>query len=378
MMNLSRRSLLLSATASLARGADQPERTDLWRSGEGGYKLYRIPGLAVTKKGSILAYCEARKSDRGDWGSTDIQLRRSADAGRTFTSAVNMPQVEGPHLKNPVALAQNLADPDALTYNNPVAIPDRDGSVHFLFCLEYMRAFYTHSADDGRTWSKPAEITSCFDGFRPEYPWKVIATGPGHGIQLRNGRLLVPVWMSTGTGGHAHRPSVAATIYSDDHGRTWHRGEIAVPNTPEWIFPSETNAVELSDGGVMLNVRTESKVRRRLITVSKDGTSGWSTPRFQQELLEPVCFASLTRSGSNLVFSNPDSSERKNLTIQLSSDSGQTWKAKRVLDLGWAAYSDLAARGREILCLYERGKYEYLTLARFDLNWIRQADRSIH
>src|SRR5262249_8228487 len=156
----------------------------------------------------------------------------------------------------------------------------RDGSVVFVFCVEYGRAFVSRSQDDGVIWSAPVEITSTFETLRDRYPWKVIATGPDHGIQLTTGRLLVPVWLSTGTGGNAHRPSVVATIFSDDHGQTWHAGDIAVPNTDEWINPNETTAVELADGRVMLNTRNESKAHRRLITLSRDGATGWTEPRY--------------------------------------------------------------------------------------------------
>ena len=117
-----------------------------------------------------------------------------------------------------------------------------------LFCLEYMRVFYQKSTDDGVTWSSPTEITSAFDAFKDNYDWKVLATGPNHSIQLRTGRLIVPVWLSTGTGGNAHRPSVTATVYSDDAGSTWHAGDIAVPCPDEWINPNETIAIALNDG----------------------------------------------------------------------------------------------------------------------------------
>ena len=76
--------------------------------------------------------------------------------------------------------------PEDVTYNNPVLIADRDGTVHFLFCLEYMRCFYARSDDDGQTWTKPVEITGTFEPFRSAYDWKVLATGPDHGIQLRD------------------------------------------------------------------------------------------------------------------------------------------------------------------------------------------------
>lgn len=129
------------------------------------------------------------------------------------------------------------------------------------------------------------DITPTFKEFRSEYDWRVIATGPGHGIQLRNGRLLVPVWMSTGTGGHGHRPSIVSVIYSDDHGRTWHRGDIVVRHTETTPNPSETAAIQLRSGRVMLNIRNESSRHRRLVSFSDDGVSNWSHPVFDEAFL---------------------------------------------------------------------------------------------
>ena len=369
-------------------------RQELFATGQGGYAHYRIPGIIVTRKGTILAYAEARKSLRGDWGTTDIVLRRSTDRGATWSPFRVIAAVDGPKAKNPVAVVQKLGADEEVTYNNPVAIADRkSGAVHFLFCLEYMRAFYMRSDDDGQTFSKPVEITSVFDAFRPEYPWKVLATGPGHGIQLRNGRLLVPIWISTGTGGHAHRPSVTSTIYSDDSGQTWKRGEIAVPDTPDQVFPSETAAAQLSDGRVMLNVRTESKTHRRTVVTSPDGATHWSKPRFDPRLLEPICFGTiLSLGGKRLVFANPDTldktgtaaepgknRDRKNLTVQFSDDDGATWKSKRVMEPSWSGYSDLA-QGSDgtIYHFYELGAKDgmafqtaSLQLAAFPLSWLK-------
>lgn len=384
-----RRSMLLTPVAALC-ASPAIHRMDLFESGKDGYALYRIPGIVITPKGSLLAYCEARKSSRGDWGTIDIMLRRSTDHGRSFSPRRIISSVQGPVEKNPVALAQNLATPNEVTFNNPVAIPDtQTKGIHFVFCLEYMRAFYMYSASDGVTWSKPVEITAAFDKFRPEYPWKVLATGPGHGIQLRSGRLLIPIWLSTGTGGHAHRPSVTSTIYSDDHGKTWHRGEIAVPDTPEWVFPNETTAVELPSGEVLLNVRSESKAHRRLLVRSKDGATGWSRPEFHPQLLEPICMASMARSGNNILFSNPDNlhrtggepqpgknRDRRNLTVQVSTDGARTFPVKKVIEPSWSGYSDLAATpSGEVFLFYERGaagedhfQTAALTLARFALH----------
>jgi len=363
--------------------------------------IYRIPGIAVTRKGTILAYTEARKTGSGDWDTIDVVMRRSTDAGVTFSPQQVIAHVSDNIERNPVSVERKQGRPGDITYNNPVAITDRDGAVHFLFCLEYMRAFYMRSSDDGKTFSAPAEITSVFDSFRPEYNWRVLATGPGHGIQLMNGRLLVPVWLALGTGGNGHHPSVNSTIYSDDHGATWKRGAIAVPNTPEFPDPNETTAAQLSDGSVMLNVRTEAKENLRTVVISKDG-EGWSAPHLQSDLPDPICFASLERfstkksGGKNrLLFVNPDnllradgkptrSKDRTNLTVRLSYDEGNSWTVKRTVEPGLSGYADLSVMpDGTILCLYEVVAADAVgdqrhdeMLARFNLEWLTEGKDS--
>lgn len=374
------------------------EKQDLFHVGDDpSYKIYHIPGIVVTAKGTVLAWCEARRKG-GDWDDIHILLRRSTDEGQTWDKPRKIAQVEGPITKNPFALRMKNVDLKDVTYNNPVLIADRDGTVHMTFCVEYMRCFYQRSRDDGLTWSKPVEITSTFDSFKKHYDWKVLATGPNHSIQLKTGRLIVPVWLSTGTGGNAHRPSVTATIFSDDSGQTWLPGDIAVPCTDEWINPNETVAIELSDGRVMLNVRNESKAHRRLITTSKDGATGWSTPVFDQALLEPICMAGLVRydhgGKSLLIFSNPHnldkakgkadpgvSRDRKNISIKISDEEGRTWPLSKVLEPGPSMYSDLAVtQSGTILCFYgSSDKPGFagagLTLARFNLEWVKSPAR---
>src|SRR5712692_5978237 len=157
-MTVTRRQALLgmavSATCATAPATEAGiSKIDLFQAGEQGYEVYRIPGMVVTPKGTVLAFCEARKSSRG---------------GKTWSPRRKIADVPGPHQKNPVALAQKLASSDERTYNNPLAIAGSDGTVHFLFCLEYMRAFYMRafymrSTDQGKTFSSPVEITSAFD-----------------------------------------------------------------------------------------------------------------------------------------------------------------------------------------------------------------------
>jgi len=392
--------LLASLGGPLRAAAPFMEKQDLFTSGDNpAYKIYHIPGVVVTANGTVLAWCEARKRPAGasDWDDIRILLRRSTDDGKTWSAPRSIVDVPGPKTKNPFALRMAGVDPKDVTYNNPVLITDRDGTVHMVFCLEYMRAFYQRSTDDGLTFSAPTEITSAFAAFKKDYDWKVLATGPNHSIQLRTGRLVVPVWLSTGTGGNAHRPSVTATITSDDAGRTWQAGSIALPNTEEWINPNETAAIELNDGRVMLNARTESKAHRRLVTISPDGATGWSTPKFDDALLEPICMGGIVRyrhGGQNLIlFSNPHnlekakgkaeagkSRDRKNVSVKLSRDDGRTWSVNKSIEPGPSMYSDIAVtHAGTILCFYGRSGSEpgspafaggRLTLARFNLEWL--------
>jgi sialidase-1 len=358
-------------------------KSDVFPANTNGIARFRIPGIVVTTKGTVLAYAEARKNNSADWGEIEVHLRRSIDGGKSWEPAKHIAhsgaRIEGhPHAKAGSALEQ--------TVNNPVAIVDREtGAVEFLYCVNYARCFSIRSMDDGLTWSAPTEITATFEPFRAKVDWKVIATGPGHGIQLKGGRIVVPVWLAFGKAG-AHSPSAAGTIFSDDHGKTWQAGELCLPNEGALTNPNETMLTELSDGRVMLVARSVSKASRKLITFSPDGAKNWTHPVFHDQLWEPICMASIVAypaKPGTLIFSNPHTlgldkegkeipggrGKRENLSIKLSRDDGKTWPMNKTLEAGPSAYSDLGVLpDGTVLCLYE-GKAD-IHVARFNLEWI--------
>jgi sialidase-1 len=398
----------LGGAAPAGLAAPLIEKVHLFEENTDGFVSYRIPAIVVTAKGTVLVFCEARKYSGLDWGEIEIHQRRSTDAGRTFSPARQVAHLGARLPRNPANADQPpgkvIGDPSQQTVNNPVAIADRDGSVHLIYCVEYMRTFYVRSADDGLTWSPPVDITGVVDRFRPEWPWRVVATGPCHGIQLRDGRLVVPLWLAKAEGG-AHGKAVVATIFSDDKGATWQRGEIAVHNTATTPGVSEASMAELSDGRVMLIARNHAPAHRKIAVFSRDGATGWSRPEFAEALPEPICQASLLSyddpaapGKSLLLFSGPESLERadgkaapgvrrdrQTLAVKLSRDDGSSWVATRTLEPGPSAYSDLAVLpDGTILCFYESGRpgatrpnskrtdwpYARLTLARFNLEWL--------
>lgn len=359
------------------------EKADVFPPGINGIARHRIPGTVVTQQGTVLAYCEARRNDSSDWGEIEIHLRRSLDGGKTWQPSQHIAhrsqRIEG----NPT---KSTGGEREQTVNNPVAIVDsKAGAIEFLYCLNYSRCFSMRSVDDGVTWSQPVDITATFETFRGKYDWKVIATGPGHGLQIRSGRLVVPIWLAYGATGE-HKPSAAATIYSDDHGKTWQAGDIAVPNEGDFGNPNETMIAELSDSRVMLISRSVSKANRKLVAYSTNGATQWSRPLFHEQLWEPICMASIVSHPSmpgTLIFSNPHSlgrdkagkeipagrGKRQNLCIKLSRDDGNTWPINKTLDGGLSAYSDLAVLpDGTILCLYEAD--QSIACSRFNLEWI--------
>ena len=375
--------LLVLFVSALRLPAAEPllEKSDVFPAGMNGITRYRIPGIVVTTKGTVLAYSEARKNSKSDWGEIEVHLRRSTDGGKTWQPSQHIAHQAARIEGNP---RKKSGGEHEQTVNNPVAIVDHDtGAIEFLYCVNYARCFSMRSTDDGVTWSQPVEITAAFEPFRKKHNWKVIATGPGHGIQLKGGRLVVPIWLAYGGIGD-HGPSVCGTIYSDDHGKTWQAGDIAIPNEGEFGDPNESILATLSDGRVMMVSRNESKPNRKLVTTSADGATAWGKPEFHAELWEPRCMASLLSHPSGvLVFSNPHTlplnnnnveipngkGKRENLSIKLSRDNGKTWPVNKTLEVGPSAYSDLVVQpDGTLLCLYEAETD--IVSARFNLEWV--------
>ncbi len=360
--------ILTALTVGGAAPADDPRQVDVFVSGQEGYHTYRIPSALVTPKGTVLAFCEGRRKGRGDSGDIDLVLRRSIDGGATW----------GP--------LQVVWDDGANTCGNPCPVVDRSTGTIWLMMTHNLgkdverdiiagrsegsrTVWISKSDDDGVTWSKPEEITASVK--KPDWAW--FATGPGVGIQLRDGRLVVPCDAITLGGAKAH----SLVIFSDDHGRSWKAGGTASDRH------NECQVAELEDGRLLLNMRNHgSPIRRRGVAESRDGGLTWSEARTDEGLPEPVCQASLlrytlrpARAKNRLLFSNPGTEKtRTRMTVRLSYDEGRTWPVSRILHEGPSAYSCLAVLGDlSIGCLYERGDrtpYEKITFARFSLEWL--------
>ncbi|MEN3609053.1 sialidase family protein [Plantactinospora sp. ZYX-F-223] len=374
---LGARPALGSGSTPVARDGFFAEST-VWASGEDGVVTHFVYGLAVTTRDTVLAFSEARLS-RADDGAHHVVCRRSVDGGATWGDSIAIEASEGEE-----------------SWANPTPLVDRwTGRVFVFYALNEhnaaSRVFFRFTDDDGRSWSDRSEVTGLFDG--DEHEWTFHLPGPGHGIQLADGRLVQQVWHRRGVAFPAdQRRYGVGVIVSDDHGATWRAGGVA-PVSP--IYPvNESRLVQRPDGSIVLNGRYSSGgVHPRITAVSVDRGESWSPLVFDSSVAHFTAVdASFTRytggPGSHAVsrtlFSRPDSTAaRENLTVSLSYDEGCSYPYSRTVYPGRSSYSDIArlADGT-ILVLYGKdvstnNAVDHVALARFDLAWLTGGEDSL-
>ncbi|MFF7126521.1 MULTISPECIES: sialidase family protein [unclassified Streptomyces] len=343
-----------------------------FRAGQEGYAGFRIPAVVATNKGTLLAFCEGRVDSAADHGHIDIVLKRSTDGGRTWgplrVAASNGKNLAG----NPAPVVLDTGRILLVHVRAAAGATEADILRGRISDADGRRVWVQHSDDDGVTWSRPKEITAQVK--KPGWRW--YATTPGHAIQLRSGRVLVPgnhTLPPTGTDtGAEARYNSGHCLLSDDRGETWHLGYLD-ENTDGYINVNETTAAELPDGRVYFNTRNDSpSPGNRADAHSGDGGRTLVKPfRPQAGLTTPVCEASVLqlRDPDLLLFSAPaDPAARALMTIRASGDGGTTWRKALSVDGLPAAYSDLVRVDHGTVgLLYETGDfsaYETITFRR--------------
>ncbi len=356
---------------------EQLHNTDVFVSGREGYHTYRIPALLVTKKGTLLAFCEGRKATRSDSGDIDLLVKRSKDFGKTWSNQKIVWDDRENTCGNPCPVVDRETGTIWLlmTWNRG---DDRESAIKKNTSRDTRRVWVCRSNNDGLTWSKPKEITATAK--RPEWRW--YATGPGVGIQLQKGpwkgRMVIPcdhsiVSADDPDGYNSH------VIISDDHGQTWYIGGVISPKV------NECQAVELDNGTLMINMRNYDRSKTtRAIATSADGGITFSKVSHDPVLVEPICQASFLRytlrskqDRNRLLFSNPAHAkrgDRRDMTVRLSYDEGRSWPVAKLLYAGPSAYSCLTILPNgNIACLYEAGQkspYEKIIFTSFTLDWL--------
>ena len=126
-----------------------------------------------------------------------------------------------------------------------------------------------------------------------EDQWFTRFASSGEGIQLRYGAhagRLIQQYAVANTGSTS---LMAVSVYSDDHGATWK------PGAPSEGSADENKVVELSDGRLLLNSRTQGTAGQRLEAISYDGGQTWGPFRHNWDLTDPRNNASIIRAYPN-------------------------------------------------------------------------------
>ncbi|MEM6692429.1 MAG: sialidase family protein [Planctomycetota bacterium] len=354
------------------------------RSGDGGVHTYRIPGLATTNRGTLVAVYDVRRRGGGDLpGDIDVGMSRSTDGGQTWEPMrVIMDMGDDPKWRY-----DGVGDPAVLVDKNTGTIwvaatwshGNRSwrGSGPGLEPEETGQLMLVRSDDDGDTWSKPINITKQIKD--PE--WCFILQGPGKGITMRDGTLVFAAQYQDPP--ERRRLPHSTIIYSKDHGTTWTAGTGAFDDT------TESQVVEVKPGVLMLNCRYNRKGMRVVMITDDMGQTWQEHTTSQRALIEPgACMASLIDVDSELgtvadgwlLFSNPDSSRGRNhITIKASPDRGLTWPKQHrlLLDEGNSAgYSCLSMIDENTVGILYEGSQAHMTFQRIPLSEIINAEKT--
>ncbi len=315
----------------------------LWKKGEGAYKGYRIPSVIVTTSGTVLAFAEGR-NDGHDSGDIDLVMRRSTDNGKTWGPEVVVWNDGLNTCGNPCPVVDETTGRIWLWMSWNLG-QDDEGEIIHKKSEQARLPFVCYSDDDGLTWSKPVNMS----GTCRDVSWGWYATGPGFGIQLKKGkykgRLVIPANHSyDDTGGNVRNGPYGYgchVLISDDHGKSWRMG---VPIRPGC---NESQVTELSDGTLVMNMRSYNNEHSRAISMSRDGGETWSEIVHDYQLIESRCQASILNYGRYkdktwYLFSNPAVPVgRTHMTIKISGDECQTWSESKLVYKGPSAYSCL-------------------------------------
>ena len=310
--------------------------------GDDGVDTYRIPGLAKTKDGRLIAVYDIRWNTYYDLqADIDIGYQTSSDGGRTWSKmkvAMDFGEYGGlPKDQNgtgdPCVLVDDVTGD---IYVFAIWAHGLEGSYSIfnsktgLDPIDVAQLAMVKSTDGGKTWSAPVSISPQVK----DPSWSTIFQGPGCGITMKDGTLVVPiqVW-------DKDKVPSGGIMYSKDHGATWTVSDMATGHV------CEDQVAEISPGVLMLNMRNHgSKDRTRKVFVTSDLGKTWTPHASNDVLIEPVCQASILKAGNTLLFANPASTVTRNMfTIRASDDLGVTWPRSLLLDEegGWG-YSCMA------------------------------------
>ena len=242
-----------------------------------------------------------------------------------------------------------------------------------------------YSDDDGETWSGPFNLNQ---DVKEEW-MSFCGTSPGTGVQLRSGRLVIPIYYN----GDHKRHFSASVVYSDDGGATWKRGKS--PNDgrifegreidsrtldTEAAATHEATLIERADGSLLMLMRNQHPSGKVAATVSTDGGETWSDVFFAEEITEIFCQPNAVPwptedCPERVVFANASQMRpyRGRGVLRLSEDGGRTWIASRTFNPAHYVYQCMTILPDGTLGLLWEREMQGLYFSRIPLEWIEAA-----
>ena len=225
---------------------------------------YRIPAIAETRRGELIAVADYRhsRSDIG-WirdGRIDLVGRTSSDNGATWGKEFT------------IIAGKGAASPDFMNvgFGDPCIVADREsdevlvvscaGNVAFLYGQRnnHQNMVRMRSMDSGRTWSKPDDMAESIYAMFDEASY-----GPVKSMFMASGRIVQSRQVKVGDYYRIYAAVLVidknnvwfnAVIYSDDFGRKWHllgdKEDVAITSRAD-----EAKGEELPDKSVIISSR---------------------------------------------------------------------------------------------------------------------------
>ncbi|XP_056586984.1 sialidase-3.1 [Triplophysa dalaica] len=383
----------------------QPAKTSLFKQQKDG-TTFRIPALIyISDAHTFLAFAEERSTPRDSDAKLLVMRRGSLHNGSIQWS--------------PAQTLSSACLPDHRTMN-PCPVYEKKSKTIFLFFICILghttehsqiatgrnraRLCYVTSTDYGQNWSKTKDLTDGVIGDKISH-WATFAVGPGHGIQMKTGKLIIPAYvyyfrrrcfpfrfpLSV-------RPH-ALSFYSDNCGITWNiGGKIQMKSC-------ECEMAEIIDHNdeSRLYCNARSTQGHRVEALSKSDGAAFDKPHFAQKLVEPRhgCQGSVlsfpvpkplddedeTQNDPSaqldpktwLLYSHPtNKNKRKDLGVYLNKSplNASGWSQPWIINRGPSGYSDLTRYEQNFACLVECGEeseLEEIAFVEFKLSDVMQA-----
>ncbi|MDB6027859.1 MAG: hypothetical protein JWM68_4082, partial [Verrucomicrobiales bacterium] len=298
-----------------AESSGHISESTIWEPKEKSIAAYFVYGLTRTTRNTLLAFSEARVGSVKDEAPHHLALKRSTDHGVTWSGNLYVEEANGAYWKQ-------LGTTNRLEcWSQPTPIVDRKtGRIFLFYALNeggsegkntqcFTHAFYKFSDDDGLTWSERVNVTDLLNirkdgspnrdskgkwvrdlnGFPCDWRGRAVhMPGPGHGLQLKSGRMLVQFWNRVGlvTPEGKQVPTKERNyglsfLYSDNNGQTWKSG----PFLGDELNATESRMVELDNGDIYLNTRTTTERRgARGVMIGNKGGLKWKVKGYDEAM----------------------------------------------------------------------------------------------